>query len=143
MFELLVKETLGHLTLSLQRDVVRDLKANAKEVLTKQVAEAAARAILKGVDGVVAVAVNNLSRRDAQKLLDGYTEHLGQELSELFDALDVYIPLQLNVELAKAAHGNDSAEVNKARSERKAGIDEFKEEFRDLFRVIVGDEPKD
>ena|SRR6185436_15259117 len=143
MFELLVKETLGHLTQTLQNEIVRDLKSKAKELLVNEISKAAGRVILKGIDGVVAVAVDSLSKRDAQKLLDGYTEHLGNELQELFDALDTYIPLQLNVELAKAAFGDKSPEANAARKLRQAGIDEFKEEFRDFFNVIVGDEPAD
>jgi len=143
MFDLLVKSTLPHLTDMLQKQIIRDLKNTAKNAIAKQLATTCGHAVVKGIDGVIGVAVEHLDKTDVQKLLDGYLNQVEDQLSDLFLAIDAYIPLQLHVELEKAAHGDNSPEANQARALRQAGIDELKQECKDFLNVILGDLPAD
>lgn len=124
--------------------LLKELKSVAAAALVDEAAKVSARALLKGVDAVVAVAVKNLSSEQAEVLAESFvTDAIGEQYDQLQDALKAYVPLQIAVEWAKKQHGSNSGPANAARVARQAGIEELREEVRDILRVATGKSPAD
>lgn len=124
--------------------LLKELRAIATGTLVDEAAKVASRVVLKGIDGVIEAAVRNLPPARARTLADSFlTEVIGQQYDQLREALEAYVPLQLAVEVAKRQAGPTSAQANAARARRQRGIDELREEVRDLLRTAVGKQPTD
>ena len=143
-------DTIGDLIKSLgladeiQKKLVIDLKHIGAQALVSESAKLASRALLKGIDGVVAAAVKHLSEGQVRSFADDFvSEVVGLQYDQLLDAFRAYVPLAVAVEQAKQNFGSSSGEANAARAKRQAGIDELREEVRDLLRVVAGEEPVD
>jgi hypothetical protein len=143
MFEQLLKFALPHLGGDLKDRLLHQLEAAVKQLAVDQLAKSTAHVLLKSIDSVIAVAVANLSRGDAQKLASAYALEVLRQLDQLSDAVHAYIPMQVTVEVAKQEHGATSPQAAAARKAREAGIAELKQEVKDLLKSATGGDVKD
>ncbi len=143
MFETLIKSVLGDVEVQVKNQVLRELQSVGKTVLINEVAQSCAHAILKGIDGVIAACVKSLGKGDAAKLMNAYADEVRTQVNQFSEAVALYAPLQLEVELAKRTYGNQSKEANAARVKRLAGISSFRQEFQDILKVVIGETPSD
>jgi hypothetical protein len=143
MFEDLIGKVLGGLPFQLKDKLLGELENAVESIVTDTVSKSCSRTILKGIDGVVAASVKSLTNTDAQALIDAYMIEIREQVLQFANAITVYVPLQVAVETAKKEHGTNSVQAKEARTAREAGIKEFREEFQDILRVVVGDDPKD
>lgn len=143
MFEALIKQALGDVEVQVKNQVLHELQSVGKSVLIDEVARSCAHAILKGIDGVIAACVHSLAKGDAAKLMDAYTDEVRVQVNQFAEAIALYAPLQLEVELAKKTWGDKSKEANAARVKRLAGIASLKSEFQDILKVVIGETPSD
>ena len=143
MFEDIIREVLPNVTGTLKDNLLQQLEAVGKKVLVDEAQKQVARALLKSIDTVVTIAVANLPRGDAVKLGEAYAEALLMQVEQLADAIDDYVPLQVDVEVTKQQHGTTSPQAQAARKRREVGITELRAEVRDVLRAATGDEPED
>ena|ERR1043166_5999767 len=143
MFEALVKSVLGDVELQVKNQVLHELQSVGKSVLINEVAQSCAHQMLKGIDGVIAACVKSLGKGDAAKLMNAYTDEVRTQVNQFTEAMALYAPLQLDVELAKKTYGDKSKEANAAREKRAKGITSFKTEFQDILKVVIGETPSD
>jgi hypothetical protein len=143
MFDDIIKLALPGVEEKVKKELVARLKAVAAEFISQNVVTTVSHTILKGIDTVIATSVHALTSDQIEKLAGAYTDKIDQQFVQLNQAIGVYIPLQVAVEVAKKEHGDKSGEANAARALRAKGIDEVKSEFGDLFGVILGGHVQD
>jgi hypothetical protein len=143
MFEDLIKKVLGDVESHVRDQVLGELKRFGDTISADQVAKSCSRAIMKGIDGVTAACVNSLGKGDAEKLMNAYTAELQRQISQFSEAIALYAPLDLQVELAKKTWGDKSKQANDARALREKGISEFRQELKDILDAAVGKKTSD
>jgi hypothetical protein len=139
----LIKQAVPDLSGDVLKSLLHDLEKVGHDALVQEAGRVTARALLKGIDAFVAVAVAHLPVEDAEELTGAYADVLTAQLKDLSEATFDYIPLQVAVEAAKRAHGAKSAEAAAARQAREAGITEMRAEVRDVLLAASGGEPGD
>lgn len=139
MWEEIVKVVLGTLESEGAKAVLKELEQIAADWAEPLITKEVARLLLKGVDAVVVAGVKTLADTDALSLTEKYVEHVDGQLAALAEALGHYIPLQIAVELAKKAHGDNSPEANAARQARRAGIDTVRTDVGAVFAELFGE----
>lgn len=143
MFEELIKGVLGDVEIQIRDQVLHQFNQIGKSVVVDQIAQTCSHTMLKGIDGVIAACVSSLGKGDAQKLMDAYTGVLRTQINQFTEVISLYAPMQLSVELAKKTWGDKSKQANDARALRAKGIADFRTEFKDILKVIVGETPSD
>lgn len=143
MFEDLIKQVLPAITDQLRHQLLKQLEGVGKQIVVNQLAKSTAHALLKSIDTVIAIAVANLPSADANRLSAAYADEVLRQVQQLGDAVGVYVPLQVSVEVAKQRHGPSSPQASAARKKRGAGIAEMRQEVRDLLRAATGQDPAD
>ena len=143
MFDLIIKTALAGVKDDVKKALLNELKDVAHDFVVSHVMDKTAKIVLKGIDQVVEKSVKLLTSDQVNKVAGAYTDEIDRQFVQLNQALATYIPLQVDVELAKKEHGKNSAEANAERVKRAAGIAEVKSEFGDLFGSILGDHVKD
>ena len=108
-----------------------------QSLVLHDVSNVIAHNLLKAVDGIVAAAVQVVDSPTATKLAKAYNNHVDQQLIEMVNALDDYIPYQVKVESMKHLHGSDSAEANAARKEREPEIKKVHAAVDAVFNDLV------
>src|SRR5688500_11658717 len=101
VFKKLIEQVLGELSKDLQKQLLNELKTVAKKYLADKLIATLARNLLKGIDTVIAQSVKLLSTDQVLKLTSAYAGEVDRQLVQLNKAVATYIPLQLDVELAK------------------------------------------
>lgn len=143
MLEKLIAQFLPNLVGDLKEKILGQLEGIAKKYVFDQMSKQMARAIVKGIDAVAKVAVKNLPRTDSEALAAAYAALLKEQLTQLSDAATIYVPLAVDVEIAKKEFGSNSAEAKAARLRREVGMGEIREEVQDVFRAATGGDVKD
>jgi hypothetical protein len=138
MFDDIIKTALVGVSDDVKKTLENELKHVAEEFLSHSVIDKAVKILLKGIDSVIAASVKVLPSIQADKVATVYLNEIDKQFVQLKMAISGYIPLQVNVEMQKHRFGNQSNEANDARERRKAGIDEVKAEFGDVFAAILG-----
>lgn len=128
---------------ALPADVRESLENELESAGVKLVWKTAAHQLVKAVDTAVAIGVKHLRPEQVTEFGDAFDDTVWEELSELGQAVAVYIPLQADVELMKRQHGDKSPEANAARKRRSVGLNGFREEIKDTVLAFAGKEPTD
>lgn len=143
MLKDLIERALPDLDGALTKQLLRDLEETAEGIAVSEGAKLVARGLVKGIDGVAAVAFKNLSPSEADRLIGAYAVTVRGQLDQLMVATVDYVPLAMDVERNKNQFGKNSAEANAARKRREVGITEMRQEVRDILLAATGDEPAD
>lgn len=132
------------LTDQIEKMLVNELKKIGAQALVGEASKLASRALLKGIDGVAAAAVKHMSDAQAQAFANEFvSEVVGLQYDQLLDAFKAYVPLAVAVEMAKEKHGSNSAQANAARALRQTGINEMRQEVKDVLLASMGSAPAD
>lgn len=134
---------LSHTPVDIRDAFKNQLLKIGHNALFPNAADTIARALIKGIDEVVAACVKTLGKGDSQAIIAAYQNSLQGELQELIDATIAYAPKALAVELAKATYGNNSKEANAARAERAVFMADLRSEVSDLLESVTGGTPAD
>lgn len=138
MFEKLLPQVLPGLTEDAGDRLLQQLEGVGKQILVGELSKQTARALLKSIDTVAAIAVANLVKGDAERLVGAYAQTVLVQIQQLAEATAAYVPLQIGVEVAKQRFGTTSGEATAARKRREAGINELRAEVRDVLRAATG-----
>jgi hypothetical protein len=138
MFDDIIKFALVGVSDDVKKALENELKHIAEDFVAHTVIDKAAKILLKGIDNVIAASVKVLPSKQVDKVAQAYVDEIDKQFVQLNTAISVYIPLQVDVEMQKHRFGDQSKEANDARERRKAGIEEVKAEFGDVFAAILG-----
>lgn len=138
MYSDLVHDLLPDLEVDTKNKLLAELEKLSQDFAIGHISGSVAHAVLKSVDGLIAASLKVVDKEQALILAQGFSDEVDVQMVHLQDALVRYIPLQVNVEVAKKQFGDHSADANAAREKRKVGITEVKEDVGNLMAAFVG-----
>ena len=142
LFTRLIQTLLPTVSSAVIQPLLNELKEFVRSQVVNALLEQVARALTKGIDGLVKVFVTHLEPPEAHKLTNGLLDEFQRQTYQLAESVRVYAEAAYQVVIA-LKRGDDEAHVNSLRSVRERLRKDVEAEIRDVFAVLTGGTPGD